>query len=130
MKRLFSSVAFCLKSTFIFAQATVSETEKIATFCKVWSFLKYYHPVVATGKIDWDKEFTTKMNSVRSFNTKQQINAFYSRWVNSLGEIKYCKSCNNNIPDSLKFNLDNSWLYHSTRFTNQVMNQLQYVLPR
>ena len=70
------------------------------------------------------------MDSVRSFNTKQHINAFYSRWINNLGGIKYCKSCNNNIPDSLKFNLDNSWLYHSTRFTNQVMNQLQYVLPR
>jgi len=41
MKTLFSSVAFCLISTFIFAQATVSETEKIATFCNVWGFLKF-----------------------------------------------------------------------------------------
>src|SRR5215216_311205 len=105
MKRAFVGVAVCLISTFIFAQTSFTETEKIATFCKVWGFLKYYHPVIATGKIDWDKQFITKMDSVRSFNRKQEINAFYSRWLNRLGELKYCKSCENNIPDSLKFNV-------------------------
>jgi hypothetical protein len=32
------------------------------------------------------------MDSVRSFNTKQQINAFYSRWINNLGEINIAKA--------------------------------------
>src|SRR5262245_38754037 len=31
-----------------------SEVERLASLGKVWGFLKYYHPGVAAGPIDWD----------------------------------------------------------------------------
>ena len=30
--------------------------ENLIVLCKVWGFLKYYHPDIANGKIDWDNE--------------------------------------------------------------------------
>ncbi len=34
------------------AQSHIEENSNIATFIKVWGFLKYYHPTVAQGKIN------------------------------------------------------------------------------
>ena len=109
------------------SQTTLHESEKIATFCKLWGFLKYYHPVVAKGEIDWDKEFTTRIKVVRSFNTKQEINDYYSKWISSLGKVKNCRKCKVEIPDSLAFNLDLAWLSDSNVFTPKVLNQLKFI---
>lgn len=127
MKIIISILIFLSFSLSIYSQTTIHESEKIATFCKLWGFLKYYHPTVAKGKLDWDKEFTTRIKVVTSLNTKQEINNYYSEWINSLGKVKNCKKCKNEIPDSLKFNLDLAWLNDSIVFTKNLINQLQFI---
>jgi C-terminal processing protease CtpA/Prc len=82
---------------------------------------------VAKGKLDWDKEFTTRIKEVTSLNTKQEINEYYSEWINSLGKVKNCKKCKDDIPDSLKFNLDLAWLSVTIIFTKNLINQLQFI---
>lgn len=32
-----------------------NDTTKWAVTCRVWGLLKYYHPNVNAGKLDWDK---------------------------------------------------------------------------
>ena len=110
-----------------YSQNMFKESEKIATFCKLWGFLKYYHPEVAKGKLDWDKEFTNRINEVLSLNSKEEINNYYAGWINSLGTVAFCKKCNNEIPDSLKFNLDLAWLNDSITFAKTVINQLEFI---
>ncbi|HJY12929.1 MAG TPA: hypothetical protein VJ304_09090, partial [Flavobacterium sp.] len=39
-----------------FGQTKTSENEKLAATCKVWGFLKYYHPKVASGEVNWDQQ--------------------------------------------------------------------------
>jgi hypothetical protein len=39
----------------------VNDPAKIASFIKVWGFLKYYHPTVTSGKIDWDSVFVANV---------------------------------------------------------------------
>ena len=36
---------------------TTVSTPYFAEYCKVWGFLKYYHPTVTHGKLDWDAVF-------------------------------------------------------------------------
>ncbi len=109
------------------AQVQMAENGKIATFCKVWGFLKYYHPVVATGNIKWDNEFKAKYKQIDSLNTKKEINKFYSKWLSSLGNVKSCNECKNNIADSLKRNLDLSWLNDSMSFDKSVIKELYFI---
>lgn len=118
---------FLLLSISTFSQTTFKESEKIATFCKLWGFLKYYHPTVAKGKLDWDKEFTTRIRALSFLNSKQEINNYYSEWINSLGKVKNCKKCKKETTDSLKFNLDIAWLADSNVFTKALIDQLQFV---
>lgn len=127
MKKAISILILVIFSCSTYSQTTAQESEKIATFCKVWGFLKYYHPTVAKGKLDWDKEFTTRIKVVSTLHTKQEINDYYSEWINSLGKVNDCKKCNNEIPDSLQFNLDLAWLSDSTVFTQTLINQLQFI---
>jgi C-terminal processing protease CtpA/Prc len=127
MKIIISTLIFFLFSFSTYSQTTIQESERIASFCKLWGFLKYYHPTVAKGKLDWDREFTTRIKEVTSLNTKQEINEYYSEWINRLGKVKNCKKCKDDIPDSLKFNLDLAWLSDTIIFTKNLINQLQFI---
>lgn len=127
MKIIISIFIFLFFASLSYSQTTFKESEKIATFCKLWGFLKYYHLTVAKGELDWDKEFTTRVKVVASLNSKQEINNYYSEWIYSLGKVKKCKKCKIEIPDSLKFNLDLAWLSDTTLFTNNLINQLQFI---
>lgn len=77
--------------------------------------------------MDWDKEFITRIKAVIPLNSKQELNNYYSEWIKSLGKVKKCKKCNNEISDSLKFNLDLAWLSDSSIFTTDLINQLQFI---
>lgn len=127
MKKAISILVFLSVLTSTFAQTTIKESDNIATFCKLWGFLKYYHPTVAKGKIDWDREFTTRLKVVTSLQSKQEISDYYSEWITGLGKVKHCKKCNDDIPDSLKFNLDLTWLSDSSVFTDALISQLQFI---
>lgn len=127
MKTVILSLATLLFSVSTYSQTTQQETQKIATFCKLWGFLKYYHPTVAKGKLNWDQEFMTRINIVASLKSKQEINGYYAEWIRSLGTIKNCRKCENNIPDTLKFNLDTAWRSDSNIFTTSLIHQLRFI---
>jgi carboxyl-terminal processing protease len=122
---IFVSLTFWVST---YSQTTLLESQKIATFSKLWGFLKYYHPTVAKGKIDWDKEFTERIKVVTSLKSKHEINSYYSDWIDGLGKVKNCKKCKNEIAGSLKFNLDLAWLSDSGIFSNDLSNKLQFIL--
>jgi len=49
LKTFFINLIFLCFACKLFAQ---TQNQKIETFTKVWGFLKYHHPAVASGKID------------------------------------------------------------------------------
>jgi carboxyl-terminal processing protease len=114
-------------SCFAQSQINKKETENIATFTKVWGFLKYYHPEVAKGKLDWDKEFTSKVNQAAKLNSKEDISTFYLTWIDGLGKVKECKKCSEDLSKLHTKNLDLSFLYDSTLFSDQLISELDYI---
>ncbi|MEF7705150.1 hypothetical protein, partial [Bacillus thuringiensis] len=76
-----------------FSAQTVSETQKMESLCRVWGFLKYYHPHVAKGNLNWDEQLFQKMDQLENINDKEALNNFYSDWIKDLGEIPICKEC-------------------------------------
>lgn len=80
------SVLIFFLSTSLFSAQTVSEIQKLESLCKVWGFLKYYHPNVAKGSFDWDKQLLQKIDELENIHDKNQLNILYSEWLDSLGE--------------------------------------------
>jgi carboxyl-terminal processing protease len=63
----------------------LSTTEKLHLTAKVWGFLKYYHPQVNEGKLNWDNELVEMIAKLDGVQTKQDLSKIYSGWIDSLG---------------------------------------------
>lgn len=121
--RQFILIVFLLLSIHSFSQTPISDSDKIATFCKVWGFLKYHHPAVAKGKYDWDKEFLDNIKIIEQPKDKEEINKFYYKWILGLGKLK--KDSKRNPPsDAILSNYGFGWVKDKSIFTSQVTELL------
>jgi len=129
MKKILIAISlFLLVLGKLNGQTSGDEALRIATFCKVWGFLKYYHPAVAKGTMDWDSVFLSRMGKLKALSKKEEINNFYITWLESLGKVEPCKKCRNDLsPNALTFNLDLDWLNDSTEFSPEMMNRLRFI---
>lgn len=111
-----------------FSAQALSETQKLESLCKVWGFLKYYHPNVAKGNFNWDQQLSQKISELENINDKNQLNELYSNWLESLGKVDECKEClkeDNKIFFLKNFNLD--WISNQEIFTPNVIQKLQFI---
>ncbi|MDN4029020.1 S41 family peptidase [Chryseobacterium gambrini] len=121
---LFIILFFCLQ----FSAQALSETQKLESLCKVWGFLKYYHPNVAKGKFNWDQQLFQKIDELENINDKDQLNELYSNWIESLGKTEDCKNCINDN-DKVYFlkNFDLGWMDDQRIFSENVSEKLKFI---
>lgn len=74
------------------AQAITHE-QRLAGLGRVWGFLKYFHPAVAGGRLNWDEVLVQKMQQIDKLGNAEELNTFYNSWLDELGEVRRCKSC-------------------------------------
>lgn len=106
-----------------------AQHKNLTNFCKVWGFLKYHHPTVAKGKINWDDEFLKRVKDIRNIDAKETISNYYTDWIATLGKIKECKKCENNF-DKDKYFLKNhnlSWIQDTTSFTSDLIKTFKHI---
>lgn len=63
-------------------------SQNLAQLCKIWGFLKYYHPTVASGESNWDFELFRAMQSVLNSPSKADREKYLNSWIQRLGEVK------------------------------------------
>ncbi len=102
------------------------QVKNLAAFCKVWGFLKYYHPAVSKSNIDWDTVLTNNYPKVKDSKTKEEFNHILLSIAQRLGELKTIKNSFNH-PDSLAINADFKWMDDTTILSSLVCNYLQRV---
>ncbi|MCC6290365.1 MAG: hypothetical protein IT249_21015 [Chitinophagaceae bacterium] len=125
MKTLQLLILLAFLSAKVYCQ---TEVQNIATFCKLWGFLKYYHPTIAKGKIDWDNEFLTRVTEVSRMKNKKEVSNYFLSWIESLGEIQRCNRCPDSLPEYVAVNYNMEWLHDSTAFTTELIKKLSYIL--
>ncbi|MEI7596731.1 MAG: S41 family peptidase [Bacteroidota bacterium] len=108
------------------AQNTINETQKLATLCKVWGFLKYYHPKVAKGIYDWDVELIKKIPQIKSTKTKEEINKIYVEWIDGLGKVKK-RNIKTDTVGLFTNNFDLMWISDTSLFSENVINKLTFI---
>lgn len=110
-----------------FCQTDSYSVEKTKTFCKVWGFLKYYNDKVATGNIDWDSVFVSRLTTLNTLNSDKKIKAFYSDWIGNLGTNEVCNNCNISKNNGIKPTVNFSWIDSTPVFTSEVKRRLNQV---
>lgn len=86
-----------------------SEIENLTVLCKVWGYLKYYHPAVISGKYNWDFELFKIMPKIIKLKSRAERNQILYNWVKYLGNIDYEEAPEYINPDSVKTYPELSW---------------------
>jgi carboxyl-terminal processing protease len=107
-------------------QLSIVQTNNLATLAKVWGFLKYYHPAVAGGATDWDKVLLEKMPLFLETGTSKDVRKVISAWLDELGPVDTCSSCDNNLAGKFAGNLDTIWM-SKAGFNTSVLNRLHFI---
>jgi C-terminal processing protease CtpA/Prc len=108
------------------AQQIISETDKLSSLGKMYGFLKYYHPEVGSGQLDWDQEFFEILPEVIKASDKTALSTVYLNWIESLGEVDECKRCDSE-KNYFDKNFDLSWTQDTTQFTKDLTSKLKYI---
>jgi hypothetical protein len=66
---------------------TQAQAQNLFTLAKVWGFLKYHHPAVTGGKLQWDYELFRILPAVLEARDRGAANQVLGAWVEHLGEV-------------------------------------------
>lgn len=91
--------------------------------CKIWGFLKYHHPTVATSPNNWDEDLFKILPSIIDSKSNDSRNKILSDWVGKLGTSA------NKIPFQRgksfgQFYPDTSWLYDTQLLGKKLSSKL------
>ncbi|MCI4671032.1 MAG: S41 family peptidase [Bacteroidia bacterium] len=96
--------------------------------CQTWGFLKYYHPRVAQGKIDWDSVLVSDLEKLDSLPSRQDIQDLMDHWIAAAGPTGLSIQRPAPSQDSLLRNLDLDFLNDSKWLTIGLKQQLLNVI--
>lgn len=113
-----------------FSQVTDSTYYKRLFYvCKAWGHVKYYHPNVAAGNVDWDLELLQFIPKVRNTIENAAFNDSLLVFLDKAGAITINNQELPNFPDSLNNNLDYSW-FQNAIFSDSVRARLDTIRSR
>lgn len=115
-------------SQLTFGNAKITETEKLTATCKVWGFLKYYHPKVAGGEVNWDKQLLDVLPKIEKAQTKEEFSLILENWIDDLGPIKEIAPIV--APKDVEFfdkNFDLSWIATTKAFSKKLSKKLKNI---
>lgn len=80
----------------------------LAKLCKVWGVMKYYHPEIISGNVNWDYEIFRVMPYI--LEEDSDANSILYEWVRSYNSKLYFE----NIDDQYQFSEDSIQIRPST----------------
>ncbi|SFW66534.1 C-terminal processing protease CtpA/Prc, contains a PDZ domain [Sinomicrobium oceani] len=104
-----------------------SETQKLYITIKIWGFLKYYHPEVASGTYDWDARLFEILPEIERCKTGKEVSRVLVRWIDTLGEVRECSRCRETGKDIFEKNFDLSWINDPAYLTPELSERLRFI---
>lgn len=120
-------VFLVMLSQTIFSASKITEVEKLAATCKVWGFLKYYHPKVANGEFNWDNQLLEKLPKIEKAQTKEEFSLILENWIDELGPVQEIAPII--IPKEVELfdkNFDLSW-FNNKLFSKKLSKKLKFI---
>ncbi|MRX66430.1 C-terminal processing protease CtpA/Prc, contains a PDZ domain [Flavobacterium resistens] len=106
----------------------INEAQKLVATCKVWGFLKYYHPNVANGSKNWDEQLFQILPKVEEAQTSEAFSIVIENWIDSLGEIKKQEALKSVVKkEYFDKNFDLSWVNNKELFSKSLSKKLKFI---
>ncbi len=96
------------------------KVQQLSGLCKVWGLLKYYHPTIQTGKIDWDTTLISYIPKVLAVNNNNEYNKIINEFILLPGEVKKLSKLYKYLPKDTSYNnFDYKWINNKTLFSDE-----------
>ncbi|MEM8583979.1 MAG: S41 family peptidase [Bacteroidota bacterium] len=89
---------------------------------KVWGLLKYHHPKIALGDLNWDFEL---FRFIPRYQAASDKSAALSGWIEYLGPVLPCNDCS--PPENPEIKADHRWLA-SEHISSELREALQFLI--
>ena len=122
---LFSSCNYATNSTN--SCLPREEERSLVALGQLWGFLKYHHPTVAEGKLDWDEELIKIIPAVMNTQNEEEWKIILDNWFNSLPAVEIAQK--DTIPLSrVAVKADYGELFNTEYFNQKTIDKLQFIL--
>uniref|UniRef100_UPI00261ED388 S41 family peptidase n=1 Tax=uncultured Proteiniphilum sp. TaxID=497637 RepID=UPI00261ED388 len=104
------------------------EKEKsLVALGQLWGFLKYHYPIVAEGKLDWDKELIEIIPTIMNTQDEEGWKIILDNWIDSLPPVEVTQK--DSIPLSrVKVKADYGKLFNTAYLHQKTIDKLQFIL--
>jgi C-terminal processing protease CtpA/Prc len=97
-------------------------------YFKVWGFLKYHHPTLASGKMDADSLFLSNLRFVETAKNKKALENVIIKMIDDLKPIENSKlAAASSSATKLLDNRDQSWFTSNHFFSVKLRKRLRYI---
>lgn len=103
----------------------IDQTTRLDALSKVWGLLKYYHPEVAKGEIDWDAALIAAIPAVKAAQDYDSFNQEIDNLIVQAGDV-IIKDYNPGTPAHHNKALF-KWIKDNSLFNNDVRKKLKTV---
>lgn len=111
-----------------FEEVSTQKLDYIKSLGEIWGYLKYYHPVVCSGLIDWDQELFKMISKVNKVTCNSEFNLLISEWIENLGPLTPNPSTNTvDQSNSYSKKQDIGWLKNNNILNSNVVEILDKV---
>ncbi|MCD4680060.1 MAG: S41 family peptidase [Bacteroidales bacterium] len=105
-----------------------SQENNLSRYAKVWGLLKYYHPEIAKGNIDWDSVLVVNIASVKTADSKKKFISEIKKLLDVSGDLRVCDTCDFFNPDSIKRYPDFDWVRDTVYFSRPLIDKLEFII--
>lgn len=86
--------------------------ENLKVLGLIWGFLKYYHPKIATGELNWDYELFRILPSYLKVQNEKERDAILVNWIHNLGSFEQENKVETDTLE-IKMKPDLAWINNS-----------------
>jgi C-terminal processing protease CtpA/Prc len=115
------------------------QVENLGRLGKVWGFLKYHHPLITSGRKQWDFELLRVIPEILDESSADGGRQMLQAWVSQLGPVAPCSACAIEAQPGLQRKARLDWIGDTDKlgpelaqllsvvYTNRVSGQQYYV---
>ena len=125
---LISLIIFPFLSVSQSKQIDFSYENNLSRYAKVWGLLKYYHPEIAKGTIDWDSVLVNNIPHLKTTDSKEKFNSEIIKLFNIAGDVNIYDTLIPANPDSVKRYPDFDWIQDSIYFSVPMIKKMEFII--
>lgn len=103
------------------------QIDNLVTLGKVWGFLKYYDPIITSGRRQWDYDLFRVLPRVLAAPDRASANAVIVRWIDALGPVAPCNPCAHLDKNHLQLWPDLGWINDTHLLGKDLSQKLRWI---